>query len=75
MGAPGQLSVLERLRPVVSGVMFSAYGPTPNLENSLVIAEQNFAGVQQELEQILKTELPALRAELDQAGVPWTPGR
>ena len=75
MGAPGQLSVLERLRPVVSGVMFSAYGPTPNLENSLVIAEQNFADVQSELEQILKSELPALRSELDRAGVPWTPGR
>ena len=34
-----------------------------------------FEGVKAEMAQLLETDLPALRAQLDEHGVPWTPGR
>ena len=76
MGATGPLSVSDRLGPVMTGVMFSAYGSTPNLEKQPGHRRAGFcrraAGTGADSE---KRKLPALRAELDQAGVPWTPGR
>ena len=42
---------------------------------SLEIAETAFAGIEERLERVLRTDLPALRAQLDAQGVPWTPGR
>jgi hypothetical protein len=57
------------------GTSFSSYGPTPTHVRSLEIAEQEFAGIKAALKQIFDIELPALRKALDEAGVPWTPGR
>ena len=42
---------------------------------SLEIAEQAFAGIKAALDRIFNSELPALRKSMDEAGVPWTPGR
>ena len=39
------------------------------------IAQEEFAELDATLTQLLETDLPALEAELDAAGVPWTPGR
>ena len=39
------------------------------------IAQEEFAELNATLTQLLETDLPALEAELDAAGVPWTPGR
>ncbi len=44
-------------------------------ERSLEIGEQLFAGIKTALDQIFNTDMPALRKALDEAGVPWTPGR
>ena len=57
------------------GTMFSTYGPTPTHRRSLEIAAENFAGIRDGLKRIHGSDLPALRARLDAAGVPWTPGR
>jgi hypothetical protein len=57
------------------GTFRSTYGPTPTHQQSLQIAEQEFALVSARLAEISRQQLPALRLELDQAGVPWTPGR
>lgn len=75
MGATGSPSIRARGSAVAIGTAFSAYGPTPNLENSLKIAEADWADVKAELRQVLETQLPAIRSELNDAGVPWTPGR
>jgi hypothetical protein len=39
------------------------------------IAELEFAGVKSSIRRISEVEMPALREELNSAGVPWTPGR
>jgi hypothetical protein len=53
----------------------STYGPTPTHVRSLEIAETMFEGVKLRLGKALGSDLPALREQLDAAGVPWTPGR
>ena len=58
------------------GTSFSSYGPTPTHERSLDIAEQEFAGIKTALERIFTAPIyPRLRRAMDEAGVPWTPGR
>jgi len=57
------------------GTSFSTYGPTPTHQSSLEIGEQGFAGIRTALDRIFSTDMPALRKDMDDAGVPWTPGR
>ncbi|NIP18718.1 MAG: glycosyl hydrolase [Xanthomonadales bacterium] len=75
MGAPGPVSVNRRVEVARMGTAFSSYGPAPMHERSLEIAEQAFADIETALGRIFDTDLPALRQDLDEAGVPWTPGR
>ena len=74
-GDSGPVSVSRRINVAQMGTSFSSYGPTPAHERSLEIAEQEFAGIKAALDKIFDTELPALRKAMDEAGVPWTPGR
>jgi hypothetical protein len=74
-GDPGPVSVARRIDVVQLGTSFSTYGPTPMHEQNLEIGEQDFASVKAALKRIFETELPALRKALDNADVPWTPGR
>lgn len=74
-GASGPVSVAQRTSVAQLGTAFSTYGPTPMHERSLEIGEQGFAGIKTALERIFDTDMPALRKALDDAGVPWTPGR
>ena len=57
------------------GTFRSTYGPTPTHERMMEIAEAEFEAVKTALRRMGDTELPALRRSLDEAGVPWTPGR
>ena len=74
-GDQGPVSVQARASVAALGTLFSTYGPTPTHLNSLEIAEQNFAVIKTSLNRIFNTDLPALRKAMDDAGVPWTPGR
>ena len=74
-GDSGPVSVRSRIGVAQMGTSFSSYGPTPTHERSLEIAEQEFAFIKTALKRIYETELPALRKAMDDAGVPWTPGR
>jgi hypothetical protein len=74
-GAQGLVSVQQRASVAQLGTAFSTYGPTPMHERSLEIGEQAFAGIKKSLDRIFTTDMPALRQALDEAGVPWTPGR
>ncbi|MGB7453709.1 MAG: hypothetical protein WBM36_16420 [Lysobacterales bacterium] len=74
-GASAPVSVARRINVAQMGTAFSSYGPTPTHERSLDIAEQEFAGIKAALKRIFDTDLPALRKAMDEAGVPWTPGR
>jgi hypothetical protein len=74
-GDPGPVSVARRVNIVQLGTSFSTYGPTAMHKRNLEIGEQDFAGIKSALKRLFDTELPALRKALDDAGVPWTPGR
>lgn len=75
IGEPMAATIGDRLRAARIGIMRSSYGPTPNLIKTLSIAEAELAEVKQRLNDLVEIELPELEAELEQAGVPWTPGR
>lgn len=75
MGDPGPVSVSRRLGVAASGTAQSTYGPTATHLRGLEIAREEFAEIRGELERLIETDLPALEARLDEAGVPWTPGR
>jgi photosystem II stability/assembly factor-like uncharacterized protein len=72
---PGPVSIKRRIEVAMMGTFRSSYGPTPTHERSLEIAESEFSAVKAGLREIHDVELPALRKQLDEAGVPWTPGR
>ncbi len=71
----GPVSINRRLEVAVMGTFRSTYGPTPTHLDAVRIAEQEFAVVEERLRRINDVDLPALREELNRAGVPWTPGR
>ena len=72
---PGPVSIERRLQVATMGTFRSTYGPTPTHSRALEIAASEFDEVKSRLRQINEQELPALRKQLDEAGVPWTPGR
>jgi len=74
-GDPGPVSIERRLDVVLVGNLFSTYGPTPTQLESLALARTGLSEVGAELDRLLGTELPDLERRLDEAGVPWTPGR
>jgi len=75
MGDPGPVSISRRLEVAGMGTRTSTYGPTPTHRRSYEIAEEQFEEIRGEIERVIRVELPALEKLLDDAGVPWTPGR
>ncbi|MDQ7087846.1 MAG: glycosyl hydrolase [Acidobacteriota bacterium] len=75
IGEPMAPSVMRRLDVVITGNRLSTYGPTPTHRRSLEIALEQFATLREKLHQLIDVALPALEKRLDEAGVPWTPGR
>ena len=61
--------------PALMGNYRSTYGPTPMHLQSVEIAENMFSEVKTSLDALLGEALPALRQQLNENGVPWTPGR
>ena len=53
----------------------SAYGPTPSQRESLRIARDLYGDVSRQLSSLIDDEYSRLKAALDAAGVPWSPGR
>jgi hypothetical protein len=74
-GDEGPVSISRRLEVAVMGTFRSTYGPTATHIGSIEIAELEFAGIKTSIQRISEVEMPALRKELNAAGVPWTPGR
>ncbi len=74
-GDPGPVSVLRRLSVVGIGNSMSTYGPTTMHKRQFEIAQEDFAGIRSAFAAILEQEIPALEADLEAAGVPWSAGR
>jgi hypothetical protein len=70
-----EVSISGRMQTASMGTFRSTYGPTPMIQRQYEIAAESFVEVRTRLQQIKNSELPALRRQLDEAGVPWTPGR
>ena len=75
IGEPQLPSIRSRINSTSDGVARSTYGPTPNLERNLSIAEKQLRTLRDQLNQIIDERLPALEQQLQQAGAPWTPGQ
>jgi hypothetical protein len=74
-GDPGPVSIARRISVAFTGNRYSTYGPTPTHRASLEIAEEGLGQLTSELQRIRSVDFPALEARLDEARVPWTPGR
>jgi len=72
---PQTPSVSRRLRVAGFNDGQSDYGPTQHHRRQLEIAETEFAAILPELKVLLEVDLPSLEAEMEAAGVPWSPGR
>jgi photosystem II stability/assembly factor-like uncharacterized protein len=75
VGEPRVPSIADRVGRTRSGVRSSTYGPTPNLERNLEIAEAQLQDVVEQLNRIGRDTLPSLANRLQQAGAPWSPGQ
>ena len=71
----GPVSISRRLSVVNLGTQYSVHGPTPTHRTVYAIAERELGVLTDELNRLIETELPALERRLEEAGVPWTPGR
>jgi photosystem II stability/assembly factor-like uncharacterized protein len=74
-GASGMPSISGRLQSVLYGTLGSTYGPTNTQREQVGIARSELDSALVAVRSLLEVSLPALRTELDAAGVPWTPGR
>jgi len=72
---PSVPSILGRIWTVAGGHWNTRQAPTATQSESLRVARSEFAAVKVELAVLLEETLPALEAELEAAGAPWTPGR
>jgi hypothetical protein len=68
-------SILGRVGRVAGGHWDTRQAPTTTQTQSIDIAQDAFDELSVELSTLLTTDLPALEAELEAAGAPWTPGR
>lgn len=71
----GPVSISRRVSVAMMGTFRSTYGPTATHRQSVEIAEREFAEIEAGIRRISDVDLQNLREGLDQAGVPWTPGR
>ncbi len=68
-------SVSGRVRGAMFGSMRGTYGPTQTHREQVAIAAEEFAEMADELKALVTDEFEAFEAKLDDAGIPWTPGR
>ncbi len=71
----GEMSLQARLWHARFSPTHGAYGPTPAQHESLRIARELYDEVAADLTVLVDTEYAALKRAMDEARVPWTPGR
>lgn len=72
---PEQVPLNDRLGSISYTHMGSTAGITTTEKQSYDILAEEFPPVLEELKSIVENDIPALEAELNQIGAPWTPGR
>jgi len=74
LNEPGVPSILDRANNARSG-WSSTHGPTGTQRKDYEIALEEYGEVVGEIKPLVETELAALQAKLEEAGVVWTTGR
>ncbi|MFN2369845.1 MAG: hypothetical protein ABR506_01685, partial [Candidatus Krumholzibacteriia bacterium] len=72
---PATPGISGRVGRVVWGSRETTGDPTGTHRRSLAVARELFAPVLADLARLVEEDLPAIEAELEAAGAPWTPGR
>jgi photosystem II stability/assembly factor-like uncharacterized protein len=75
MGEASSPTISRRLRTASSSDGRSDYGPTAMHRRNFEIASQEFAALEPKMRRLLEVDLPALESKMEEAGVPWSPGR
>ena len=72
---PHPHTVGDRLFFVGVGTLNATYGPTPAHKHQMELAEKEFGGIRDRLNDLLLKKIPALEEKLREAGAPWAPGQ
>ncbi len=72
---PAQVPLNSRLGTITYTHMGSTSGITNTEKQNYEILKEEFPPVLDALKRIVETDIPALEAELNKIGAPWTPGR
>jgi len=72
---PEMPGIMQRIFTVVGGAWSVSYGPTQTHREQFEIAATQFEDLLPRLRSFIEGDLPAFQARLEEAGVPWTPGR
>jgi photosystem II stability/assembly factor-like uncharacterized protein len=72
---PAMPGITSRINSIVYGFWGTTSAPTSTHRRSYEIASQQFGDLVDQLKQLIEADLPALEAQLEAAGAPWTPGR
>ena len=68
-------SVMQRISRIVGAQFRSTSAPTTTQRDSYAVASAQLAEMSAALRALVEEDLAAMEAELEAAGVPWTPGR
>ncbi len=68
-------SVMQRIGHAMSGSLGSVYGPTQTHRREYELGLEEYNEVVGTLRTLIDEDLAELEQRLDEAGVPWTPGR
>jgi hypothetical protein len=72
---PAQVPLNDRLGDITYAHMGSTSGITGTEKMNYEVLKAEFPPVLDTLKRIVEIEIPALEAELNKIGAPWTPGR
>ncbi|MCO5264827.1 MAG: hypothetical protein M9948_02945 [Lentimicrobium sp.] len=72
---PAPVSINERLGNIIYAFYGNSSAPTSTHLRSYDIIRDEFPALYNQVKQISEVELPAIEAEMEKAGVPYTPGR
>ena len=68
-------SVMQRISRIVGAQFRASSAPTTTQRDSYAVASARLAETSEALRALVEGDLATLEAELEAAGVPWTPGR
>ncbi|MEQ8910157.1 MAG: glycosyl hydrolase [Vicingaceae bacterium] len=74
VGEKSKPTIGSRLSAAITGTAYSTYGPTPNHQKTLAIANRQLQQIRNELKKVVEQEIPALEERLIEAKAPYVRG-